>query len=767
MSANKKTLIIFTTSWIHEDKSDEKYLFRKETIKTISSNDKPKEQRIFKLNDENQLIFATEPLSRNISSEKEKLEFIDKILTEVINCIDSIEKDNIEHIILVLHRHELGYTDDLLFDFGSKNNNSTRLDKKVFNKVNEKFEDNCQFLDKSLSKDKIDKSKIKVDIIGFQHEPDNFIYGYLNNIKKQKITLETFTDDFLNEIEKVKDIFSTSYYLDNFKNFEDHPVFGTHNNQFRYWQCFYKDENWTIKEATDNNNKPVIINSTKEKVKRINVVALSSTHLWNFQSTGLIEKIADDFFSKSKLSRTPEPLIIVVKTEDNLFLKSKDENIEIGYLDKRFRFLDSNIWCRTVEYIDGKEAEFETAFKAVMETIEKAFDWRLYHKNVCKEYIEFQSRLIKSSKIEHSFGDGHASAVVPFKFHSETAMAQRAKEEHEALSEKGIQWNLLLIDDYALASLKEKEEQTEDTAKVGKKAIIEYWLNYLDEYDSLLDDKLDVIENIDDAKSKIENKRDVTVKDANNKDKSVKHIYDIILLDYLFSLEQENDYKYGTELLKIISDETDIENRLILGKSVGQSYWIYPISAFPEAMTSDFQEKSIQHLEKDWQLARGADPINTPHLFRCGLFEFMRTQFEKVYFSAKTIFEFLEKYPFIQDEGKSYQEAQREWAAHVFRRYIERFSGIEGLHNSPFKTTMNEHLHQDSIRSERELMQSVRQLLFYLAFSTGHSAPVIKMELNQIINLSKNIFGDDYKKEAFPVIKRIGEFVHKTNHKSE
>ena len=226
-------------------------------------------------------------------------------------------------------------------------------------------------------------------------------------------------------------------------------------------------------------------------------------------------------------------------------------------------------------------------------------------------------------------------------------------------------------------------------------------------------------------------------------------IFDIILLDFLFTSNQETPtiVEYGTELLLVLSDE---DEKLTLNKAKGvlQSFWIYPVSVFPEAMHSTFQEKSLQHLEEDWQLARGADPINTPHLFRCSLFEFMKVQSEKLYFTQEDIWSFLLENPLPVErdtDTKNWGKLVNGWALRTFRKFLERFSAIEGVpEGSALGNTAKGQMQQLRV-SPYHLMEHVRQLLFMLAYSTGFDFPIIEREFEQIMQ-SFNIFKDRNKR---------------------
>ena len=191
------------------------------------------------------------------------------------------------------------------------------------------------------------------------------------------------------------------------------------------------------------------------------------------------------------------------------------------------------------------------------------------------------------------------------------------------MKKKGLEWSFLLIDDFAKKPLNQYQGEKSYIAKKGD--VILELINAKENLNTILDSF--VCKNycrkhqIDSGlKSLIESKTGP----------------DIILLDFLFS--HSNKTQYGIEFLEGLLCQTKNEN---YKKGPFDKHWIFPVSVFSDAMFSSLQEKNIQNIEQDWNLVRGADPINSPHLFRSSLYEFMELQLKKVDYNEIHLFQFL------------------------------------------------------------------------------------------------------------------------------
>ena len=229
------------------------------------------------------------------------------------------------------------------------------------------------------------------------------------------------------------------------------------------------------------------------------------------------------------------------------------------------------------------------------------------------------------------------------------------------------------------------------------------------------------------------------------------------MLDYLFS-RNKGELAYGTKLLEAVSNE-----KLYKGKGLFQYYWIHPVSVFSNAMQAAFQEKSIQHLEENWQLARGADPINTPHLFRASLYEFMSAQLDKLIFTEKDIYAFLLENPVPQEKPRSGKKRSsstiRNWARSAFRVFIDRFSATYG---APEGSSLREgvlDLFKSSplLKPANDLKERLQQILYLKAYSMGFDTQTLVHEFEGFLECFE-LFKNRHKENA-----EMREFISKVD----
>ena len=100
-------------------------------------------------------------------------------------------------------------------------------------------------------------------------------------------------------------------------------------------------------------------------------------------------------------------------------------------------------------------------------------------------------------------------------------------------------------------------------------------------------------------------------------------------------------------------------------------FWIFPISVFSYAILDELYEKGISHFSEHWHLASGADPVNTPQLFRYKLFRFMNMQLRE----AGVIDEFKAINQNLPQEGVNV----RNWAADIFGKLLLEFGNKKKL----------------------------------------------------------------------------------------
>lgn len=411
--------------------------------------------------------------------------------------------------------------------------------------------------------------------------------------------------------------------------------------------------------------------------------------------------------------------------------KETDQNVLLSKPDPRFRFLDSSIWYR---YVALESKNFSENLSNVLDTFKWAYEHDLYKSNVCCEFLEFNNRMLLNSYIKSEFGSGHSLNVYPFTFHSETKMASKLKSLLDWMNaaNRTLRWNFLLIDDFAEYQLrigydKPGEDASKSKGEILKNLIVkgpfgEKSFNLIEKFHTaeLPEKAWQYIQGggkPDDDKQDSTTSQNGKVEEGDAKNTSTT-IYDIILLDYLFSYPDDKNKIFGTKFLDEIKNTKTKQ-----GQSIRQNYWIYPITVFNEAIHADLQEKGYQYFDSEWHMVRGADPLNTPNLFLNTLFDFMKEQAQKI------ILEEEELWTFFSDAFQEKIDTDKVKSAviKVYGRFVDRFSSDEGV---PDGSALGESARQYIENSTaKELRNHMRALLFFLGYSSGFDFPVIEREL--------------------------------------
>lgn len=459
------------------------------------------------------------------------------------------------------------------------------------------------------------------------------------------------------------------------------------------------------------------------------------------------EKRGDLFGHLSKLE--PFCPTICIALENIMYRKENDfpelkKRVHVALnFARQMRFLDSSIWNYYIPF----DNNFTTEFEQVITEIKANYEINLYNTIVAREFLEFQNRLLANSYLKN-IGEGHASQISPFKFHSERNMKRIADKKLEKLrtvTQEKIEWNFLLLDDYAKKELRVIKGEAKNKLEIIKK--------HIQKKEGKSQLSFDATETVSEAVEMLNTK-----------------IYDVILLDYLLG-ESEGRHSsmkraYGHELLlKILHPRNDDEKKLMPNRGPLEKYWIFPVSVFSSAMFDRLREKGIQYFSDNWILARGADPINTPHLFRYYLFSLLENQLSQVLFTIKDIIKFLKQNPVIRvGEKKDEQRKDDEirlWAKSVFGAFIHRFGKREVIEldkdrNSVFADSVYKYLH-DNPGMEFRFYDHVRQLLYLLAYGSGFHATQM-WELSNFVEYE--IFENNPDKEYDePFIKTFKHYI--------
>lgn len=432
---------------------------------------------------------------------------------------------------------------------------------------------------------------------------------------------------------------------------------------------------------------------------------------------------------------SPEVLIL------NSQILEIETEIEIMHqlnLDPRVKFFDSCIWYRYVPL----NCQFEKNFINVLKEIFGNFDdgYRIYETNVAREFLEFQTRMMVNSYLTGVNG-GHASDVTPYKFHSEMFMRDKVYDlDKNELNEpykkiRNFEWRALLIDDYGNLPLRTGNKHSGPT----KKAIIEKSLKYIQQETDELHANIEIEIAQPENKKINEDKRKQSLV-AGALMKLDEKMYDLIFLDYLLGEKniqtdsgeiKKRGREYGHELLAIIDDSKAeiLKNKGPLGR-----FWIFPISAFSYAMLDELREQGIFHLSEHWHLSSGADPVNTPNLFRYKLYKFMNLQIGEI---KSELGEFLQK---GLCEGIDLNKKIRGNVTKQAKYFYSEFVHFQGNYRSLLKDkeisifakTMYDFLNEQD--ANFVVWEHMHNLLYLLAFGAGSEWAELWEEYNFVSN---------------------------------
>lgn len=392
------------------------------------------------------------------------------------------------------------------------------------------------------------------------------------------------------------------------------------------------------------------------------------------------------------------------------FFFSNHKNKDLDNQEKRD--LDNGRFEKVIEFIRANSNK-----KLKIDGNIRYSSW--YRTNVAREFVEFHNRLLLNSRIEKL--GGHSDHVTPFVFHSESDMMQKylvpldtqTESIYEQIKLKKISWRILLVDDHIKTPLSPFWDQGDQYDHLSKAEILRTLLmedgwdldNPRKETSSIF---IECVENVEDAKEKLQ-----------------EGTYDIILLDFLLGYDENNEREYGYQLLKNIDDHENLSSR----KNPLNYYWILIISAFPHAFFDKLREQRLSYHSNHWHLARGADPINTPELFKYSLYRLMQLQIEEVDFTKQIIAEHF-RYQFISARN----DEIREWAKSYYQIFISKFGKIHILkndHTSLFSKTYCDYFSKNRV-ADMMYYEKMKNFLFLLANGSANDSGQLQMSYMEV-----------------------------------
>jgi len=330
----------------------------------------------------------------------------------------------------------------------------------------------------------------------------------------------------------------------------------------------------------------------------------------------------------------PNRPIIMVGVADWMHLLGKTIFHEsfTDLLDGRYRFFDASIWRRYLP-VQAIASYAKGLFSEYVYLLDKGvFDVGNTHEN-----LDFLSRLFKTSYILsptlNRENKRHGERVLPFTFHAESKMRQKALQFKKLIP--NLHWRMLLIDDQADASLPVLKD-TQNPTPLQKVAFIKdlfrYWLDFHvteDNNTEAVEDKITIsietVTTLSSAKNKLE-------PESNN-----GLWYDMVLIDYLFTDDTGNAHTFGDRLItEMFTDGAFTEKPLPDGeKGPLGKYWFLPISVYGRILTDKLHDEGLSDYNKDFVLANGSDLLTTPWLFLQNVVERMYTQLREVFYLPK------------------------------------------------------------------------------------------------------------------------------------
>lgn len=441
-------------------------------------------------------------------------------------------------------------------------------------------------------------------------------------------------------------------------------------NLKKTWEPYYS----YIKEIIGNN----AIDYSHSKLSEIKILFLESAQL--SEGGQLLNKLAKKELNKFETLKKEKPLpfapMITIGTFDIMSLYSYPFEKEMKMkwesrmlrdlrLDKRYKFLDSSIWFRYIaikpspldeernenEVIKNPvsasgETPFFERFEELLEEVCKYWVDGLYSTNAGLATLELQLRLLQHSRISDKIGEGgHAEAVTPFKFHSESFLQIQALNEIEFFTkDRGgdnkdndisirseCRLRILIVDDQGKALSTVRGEKV-----IGKK-------------DLILKPLCDVFTNL-------QIKEDVVFPDLDQEKESgviefclkrlEKNSFDLIFLDYLLGKRKNHPSirEYGHEFLLNLLNDSRAKNSNYRRSFQGK-FWIFSISSFPFALPDKLHQLGISHLQNLWHLSYGGDPVTTPHLYKYYLLRFIKQKVSSYFLHPDLLLRILKENP--------------------------------------------------------------------------------------------------------------------------
>jgi len=238
------------------------------------------------------------------------------------------------------------------------------------------------------------------------------------------------------------------------------------------------------------------------------------------------------------------------------------------------------------------------------------------------------------------------------------------------------------------------------------------------------------------------------------KDALKTEMFDMIFLDYLLGEKDGDGRELGSELLKEIQEKEDLR------KNIGplNKFWIFPISAFSYAMMDELREQGYGYLGDYWHISGGADPINTPWLFKYKLVKFLSQQLSSLLPKERMkkngiqdiLFEFLNNV-FYSDDNVSKS------AKDSYNDFLDLKGKYEILLEDKYKKSF---LAGNLVEIEQEKAEKLFEHLHYLIYLLAYGSPVEwEMMWEEYVYIRNFLANDGYLIKVENPLKSIKRYI--------
>ena len=325
-------------------------------------------------------------------------------------------------------------------------------------------------------------------------------------------------------------------------------------------------------------------------------------------------------------------------------------------------FDNSNIWIRIV--YQGEDGDITEQMKKAIDYFTECYEIGLYKQDSAEEYINHHLRIQKENYLS-----GSHNQIQPDLYSSEI-LSENGKEYPVS----DISIRMLLIDDKikceefdCSCEYDPMAQPQNENIKNCKLRIIRDLLRNNNSSNTFMND-CTPLWNTAEVKSYHVTNQKIQVNQITNtsirateypvqivgvKDiESAKQLmanasikFDLVLLDYCFHKEVEDNYDYGTELLKFIEKQLEEDLCIKVRSNAGleNRFWIFPITAFTSSFLTQMQCDGISLLTNKWYIYPPTNPIVTPVRFRYNLNEFIGMMVDKSVFTAEVLLGFFKK----------------------------------------------------------------------------------------------------------------------------